>query len=69
MGGMEGGYTIELAASEHLPFLAEIERAAAQLFVGWDVPDSVLGESTALDEFRQVCVLAHTPSCGLRPSV
>lgn len=52
MPSVADGYIIALASEEHLPFLAEIERAAAQLFVGWDVPASVILESTSLEEFR-----------------
>ena len=49
---MDGEYAIQLATPLHLSSLAEIEREAAQLFVGWDVPESVIRESTSLDEFR-----------------
>ena len=49
---MDGEYAIQLATPPHLSSLAEIEREAAQLFVGWDVPESVIRESTSLDEFR-----------------
>ena len=44
---MEDGYTIQLATSLHLPFLAEIEGEAAQLFKGWDVPDCVTSSDFA----------------------
>jgi GNAT superfamily N-acetyltransferase len=50
---VDSGYTIQLALPEHLPYLAEIEREAAQLFVGHDVPESVINDSTPPDEFHQ----------------
>jgi ribosomal protein S18 acetylase RimI-like enzyme len=47
------GYSVALAEPEQLEFLAEIERQAAQLFVGWNVPASILDESTPIEEFRE----------------
>lgn len=49
---MEAGYSIEFAQPEHLHALPEIERQAACLFRGWDVPNSVLEETTPLEEFQ-----------------
>jgi len=51
---MEAGYSIEPARPEHLRALPEIERQAASLFRGWDVPQSVLEETTPLEEFQTV---------------
>lgn len=42
---------IFLARPEHLDVLPEIERQAAQLFKGWDVPDCVIEDATAAEEF------------------
>ena len=50
---MVEGYSVALAEPDQLEFLAEIERQAAQLFVGWNVPASILAESTDLEEFRE----------------
>jgi GNAT superfamily N-acetyltransferase len=49
---METSYSIEFARPEHLPALPEIERQAAFLFQGWNVPHSVLEETTPLEEFQ-----------------
>jgi len=51
---MEASYSIELAQSEYLHKLSEIEQQAASLFRGWDVPQSVLEEVTPLEEFQAV---------------
>lgn len=51
---METDYSITLAQPEHLHELPEIERQAALLFRGWDVPHSVLEETTPLEEFQDV---------------
>jgi GNAT superfamily N-acetyltransferase len=51
---MVDGYTITLAEPEHLVFLSAIELEAAQLFADWDVPASILAESTSLEEFREL---------------
>lgn len=49
---MEASYSIALAQPEHLRELAEIERQAASLFRGWNIPDSVIEEVTPLEEFQ-----------------
>ena len=49
---MAASYVIALARPEHLQALPEIERQAASLFRGWDVPLSVIEEVTPLEEFR-----------------
>ena len=49
---MEATYSIELAQPEHLLELPEIEQQAASLFQGWNVPASVLEETTPLAEFQ-----------------
>jgi GNAT superfamily N-acetyltransferase len=49
---MEANYSIELAQPEHLHELPEIEQQAASLFHGWNVPESVLEETTPLEEFQ-----------------
>jgi GNAT superfamily N-acetyltransferase len=49
---METGYSITLARPEHLCQLPEIERQAAMLFRGWDVPNAVIEETTPLEEFQ-----------------
>jgi GNAT superfamily N-acetyltransferase len=48
---MEENYSIERAQPEHLQALPEIERHAAALFEGWDVPRSVLEDTTPLADF------------------
>jgi len=45
---------IILAQPEHLCALPNIERSAAQLFVGWDVPDCVIYDQTSLEEFTEL---------------
>jgi GNAT superfamily N-acetyltransferase len=49
---MEANYSIELAQPEHLQELPTIEQQAASLFRGWNVPESVLEETTPLEEFQ-----------------
>ena len=49
---MEAGYSITLAQPEHLCMLPEIERQAASLFRGWNVPHSVIEETTPLEDFQ-----------------
>jgi GNAT superfamily N-acetyltransferase len=56
---MVEGYSVGLAEPEQLEFLAEIEREAAQLFVDWNVPASVLEESTPIEEFREAQRSGH----------
>ncbi len=48
---MEAQYSIERAQPEHLHTLPEIEQQAAALFEGWNVPKSVLEDSTPLEDF------------------
>ena len=50
---MNAGYKIERAAPRHIRFLPEIEREAAQLFVGHGVPESVITEETSETDFRR----------------
>ena len=49
---MKTGYTTVLAQPEHLNDLPHIEQQAASLFRGWNVPDSVIGDTTPLEEFQ-----------------
>ncbi|MBI3245374.1 MAG: GNAT family N-acetyltransferase [Deltaproteobacteria bacterium] len=49
---MEADYLIVLAQPEHLSELPEIERQAASLFRGWNVPAAVIEETTPLAEFQ-----------------
>jgi GNAT superfamily N-acetyltransferase len=49
---MKTGYTIVLAQPEHLNDLPHIEQQAASLFRGWNVPGSVIGDTTPLEEFQ-----------------
>lgn len=50
---METGYLITQACPEHLSALPDIERQAALLFRGWDVPHAILEETTPLEEFQE----------------
>ena len=50
---VNAGYAIERAAPTHIRFLPEIEREAAELFIGHGVPESVINEETSEAEFRQ----------------
>ena len=43
------------ASREHLAALPEIERAAGRMFEGWDVPEQVMLDMTAPEEFREAC--------------
>jgi GNAT superfamily N-acetyltransferase len=49
------GYTIRSGTRAHLPALPEIERIAAERFRGLGLPDSVLTDTTPLDEFEEAC--------------
>ena len=49
---MEATYSIERAQPEHLYALPEIEQQAAALFEGWNVPKSVLEDTTPLEDFQ-----------------
>ena len=49
---MKTEYTITLAQPEHLNDLPQIEQQAASVFRGWNVPDSVIGDTTPLEEFQ-----------------
>jgi GNAT superfamily N-acetyltransferase len=49
---MEAGYSITLAQPEHLKELPHIEQQAASLFRGWNVPDSVIEDTTPFEEFQ-----------------
>jgi GNAT superfamily N-acetyltransferase len=49
---MRACYTIEPAREGDLAALPDIERSAAQLFVGLGVADAVLGDATDLEELR-----------------
>ena len=49
---MNAGYKIERAVPRHIRFLPEIERAAAELFVGHGIPESVITEETSETDFR-----------------
>lgn len=46
------GYSICMARPQHLAALAEIERQAALMFRGWEVPECVIGETTPPEDFQ-----------------
>lgn len=63
-------YSIARARPEHVDFLPEVERAAAALFEGLS-PDSVLEDTTDLEDFREAqaagqlwVALADDVPCG-----
>lgn len=45
-------YIITQATEAHLSVLPEIERQAASLFIGYDLPQELLAETTPLEKFR-----------------
>jgi GNAT superfamily N-acetyltransferase len=49
---MNAYYTIVLAQPEHLTVFPYIEQRAASLFREWGVPDSVIENTTSLEEFQ-----------------
>ena len=49
---MKTDYTIVLAQPQHLTELPHIEQQAASIFRGWNVPDSVIEDTTPLEEFQ-----------------
>ena len=50
---MNAAYKIERSTPRHIRFLAEIEREAAELFIGQGVPESVISEETSETDFRR----------------
>ena len=48
---MDAGYTIMRAQPEHLSLLPDIERQAATVLDTWDIPPTVLADTTPLPTF------------------
>ncbi len=46
-------FSIELAQPEHFSSLQRIELAAARMFVGWNLPEHILNDSTDLVDLRR----------------
>jgi ribosomal protein S18 acetylase RimI-like enzyme len=53
MPDFKATFRIRLGRLSDLPILQDIERAAAELLRGYDVPESVLGDSTSIADLRE----------------